>query len=467
MVSLSLVGLPNDVTIGHTARVSAHAAERTSLRQALGLAEFRAVLFSSALSTLGDQVTRIAVAVLVYERTNSPFFATATLACSYLTWLLAGPFLSAIADRCRWRRLMVGCDLARAALITLLLIPDVPLWLVFAVLLLVGMLAPPFDAAKSALLPEILTGEQYLAGNAVVGAVNQGAMVGGFLLGGLLVATLSPQGALAVDAATFVVSALLLGFGLRPRPRPEPSGNSLARDARDGISVVAGSPRLRLMLGYGLLGSITMIAPEGLAVPVADQLGGGAATAGLLTAALPAGFLLGSFAVLRVAPDRREKLLPVLTGLACVPLLLSAFAPSTTVLAGLWALSGACSASQLVANAAYMLSAPEGVRARAFGVAVSLIMATQGVTLLAVGALAERFDPRLAVAIAGIVALLLLVPIASAGRSPAERARPDATPAAPSWSAAAPRPRTESQPEAALETPRAQAAPVNRRRSLG
>ncbi len=106
----------------------------------------------TALSTVGDQIARIAVALLVLERSGSAFAASATYACSYLTWLVGGPFLSSIADRYPRRRVMVVCDLLRMALIACLAVPGTPLWAVFCVLVLVGLLAPPFDAARSSLL---------------------------------------------------------------------------------------------------------------------------------------------------------------------------------------------------------------------------------------------------------------------------------------------------------------------------
>ena len=401
-------GLYLGATISDTAQVPAPVAARVPVRSVLALPEFRGVLLSSGLSLLGDQVARIAVALLVYDRTGSAFASSATYACSYLTWLISGPVLSALADRHRRRRLMVVCDLLRAGLVVLLVVPDLPLIVVFGVLVLVGLLAPPFDAAKSALLPEMLDGDQYVTGSAVIGFVAQAGQVAGFLVGGLLVAATGVGTALALDAATFVVSALALAALVRERPPPRDERRRLAADIAEGVGVVARTPVLLRMLGFGLLGSVVMVAPEGLAVPVADQVGGGAGTAGVLSAAVPAGFLLGSFLVLRRDPERRTELLPALVALACVPLLLTPLTDRGEVVAALGLLSGLGGAGQLVANAAYMTSTPPGARGRAFGLAVTALMAVQGLVLLAVGALSEVVDPRTAVAAAGLAALVLL-----------------------------------------------------------
>ncbi len=387
------------------------------MREVLAVGEFRAVLASVGFSVVGDQIARIAVALLVYGETRSTFAASATYACSYLTWLVAGPLLSAVADRQPKRRLMVTCDLLRAGLVAVLVVPGLPLPAVFAVLVLVGVLAPPFDAAKSALLPDVLEGDRYVAGSAVVNAVVQAAQVLGFLLGGVVVAAASVRGALALDALSFLLSAALLTAGVRERSPVPAERRSLLRDTREGVTLVSRSPVLRRLLGFGALGMVATIVPEGLAVPVAERVGGGEVTAGVLTAALPAGFLVGSFLVLRVPPVRRGRLLVPLTVLTCVPLLLTPFAGSGTAVGLLWAVAGVGSALQLVANADYMTSTPRAARARAFGVAVTALMALQGGALLLGGAAAELVDPRSAVAGAAALALLALPLLTRSGRT--------------------------------------------------
>ena len=159
-------------------------------------------------------------------------------------------------------------------------------------------------------------------------------------------------------------------------------------------------------LAYGVVGSLAMIVPEGLAVPVSEGLGGGPMTAGVLTAAVPAGYLVGSFCVLRVPVARRPALLPGLTVLSCVPLLLTPLVNSSPVVVALWVLTGAASAVGLVANAAFMVAVPPEARGRAFGLANSSLMAVQGAFLLAAGALAEWVGPLAAVGVAGVVVIV-------------------------------------------------------------
>ena len=384
------------------------------------------MLAADGLSTVGDQVARIAVALLVLERSGSAFAASATYACSYLTWLLGGPFLTALADRYPRRRVMVVCDLLRMALIASLAVPGTPLWTVFAVLILVGLLAPPFEAARSSLCADLLTGERYVVGNALINAVGQAGQLLGFVAGGALVVGLGVEGALLTDAVTFGLSALLL-VQVRERQHhatKHESGTTRWREAMAGFAVLRQTPRLRVLLCWGLLSAMAVIAPEGLAVAVAEQDGRGPFVAGLLTAAVPAGFLLGSWLVLRLPVERREPLFPLMVAASCLPLLLTAVVEDALVLCALWAVAGIGNALQLVANSAFVQAVPTQVRGRAFGVAATLLMAVQGVVLLAAGALAEVTGPRLPVAVMA-AATLLLVPLlvaTSQSTTPAARA---------------------------------------------
>lgn len=379
--------------------------------EVLRVREFRGLLVADGLSTLGDQVARIAVALLVLERSGSAFAASATYACSYLTWLLGGPLLSALPDRYPRRRVMVVSDLVRMVLVALLALPGLSLWLVFTLLILVGLLSPPSDAARSALLADVLEGEGYVVGNALSNAVGQAGQVGGFVAGGALVGLIGVEGALLADAATFAVSAVLLLAMVKEhrvvRAADTAPGSALS-EALAGAHLVWGSKRLRVLLFWALLSAGSVIAAEGLAVPISDELGGGPLAAGILTASAPAGFLIGSWLLLRVPSSRRETLFPVLVAVTCLPLLLTPLVESIPVLVALWVLAGCGNALQLVANSAFVQAVPVHLRGRAFGVAVTLLMVLQGLVLLAAGALAELTGPRTPIAVLALLSLLLV-----------------------------------------------------------
>src|SRR5690349_10655535 len=152
-------------------------------RDVFAVAEFRAVFLADLFSLLGDQIAAVAVAVLLYERSGSPLIAALGYATAYLPWLLGGPFLAAWAERFPTRRLLIGCDLGRAALIGLAALPGLPMLLVGLLLLAAALLAPPFEAARSALLPQILVGDRYPVAMSLRDAVHQSSQLIGFGVG--------------------------------------------------------------------------------------------------------------------------------------------------------------------------------------------------------------------------------------------------------------------------------------------
>ena len=382
----------------------------------LGDREFRAVFLSDTVSVVGDQVARIAVALLVYDRTGSPLAASATYACTYLAWLLGGPVLSALADRLPRRRVIVTADVARAALVGLLVLPGLPTALVFAALVAVGLMSPPFEAARSALMADILIGDRYVVGNALIGTTGQAGQVGGFVVGGALVAALGTRGALFVDAVTFAVSAVLFVALVHDRPvPPAPTAERGLQALATGFRVVSGGRDLRALVGWGALAAAVTIPPEGLAVAVAQDLHGGSVTAGVLTATVPAGFVIGSWLLLRLPGSRRRALFPWLVGASAGLLALSPLLHSVWLLAALWTVAGAGTALQTVANSAFVQAVPRALRGRAFGVAATILMAVQGVVLLAAGALAEPLGAVGAISALAVAGLVVLAAALLAG----------------------------------------------------
>ncbi|PZS28444.1 MAG: MFS transporter [Pseudonocardiales bacterium] len=387
---------------------------QATYRETFAVSEFRALWVAQIFSIVGDYLARIALSVLVFHRTGSTFLTATIFAVSFLPPVIGGPILAGLADRYPRRTVMVLCDLLRAALVALMVISHVPILVLAALLFVTELLASPFSAARSATLPDVLPGDLYVMGSAVSNITNELGQVFGLGVGGTVVAVLGTHGALGVDAATFLLSAVVLRLGVRKRgiDQDEESGRvSLLAGTMAGTRLVFGQPRLRALVCLAWLCAFYVV-PEGLAVPYAASLGGGAATAGLLLAANPAGTVLGAVVVSRLfTPPRRLQLMGPLAVLSCVPLLGFVAKPGLVWATVLLAVSGIGSAYNLPANAAFVAAVPSHQRGQAFGLVASGMSVFQGVALLAGGALAQFSQPSLVIAGAGaagvVVALLL------------------------------------------------------------
>ena len=360
--------------------------------------EFRAVFAAGALSWVGDYVAKAAVTLLVYQQTQSVALSSAAFAVSYLPWLLGGPLLAALAERHPYRRVMVACDVIRMVLMLLIAIPDLPVPAVLALVFAATLANPPSQAAKSALIAQILAGDRLVVGLSLNASIGQAAQVLGYVVG-VAIASIDPVVALLFNAATFGLSALLVRLGVRHRQSAMTSAHRshLLRETAQGFQIVFGTPVLRAIAVLVFSAMLFSVVPEGLAAAWANKDASGdmnASTAqAVIMAANPVGFILGGLLVSRLfGPTRRLALmrpLAVLAPLALVPAVLD---PSPLVVALLSALCGFAVAGMLpMANGLFVQALPNGFRARAFGVMATGVQVIQGIAVLATGLLAERF----------------------------------------------------------------------------
>ncbi|MEQ3552345.1 MFS transporter [Pseudonocardia nematodicida] len=389
--------------------------------------DFRALFAAEALSTAGDQVARVALSILVLERTGSVAWSATFYALTFLPALFGALLLGHLADRFPRRAVMVVTDLLRAGLVVLMALPGLPLPLLSALLVLVVLIRGPNTAARSALLPDLLPGALLTRGMAVRQVSVQVAQVAGFGAGGVLVALMTPSGALLIDAGTFAVSAVIVGFGLRARSAIR-AGGAAAPDrtasaarwlhgARTGLGLVLGHPRRRYLVIACWVVGIYML-PEALAAAHAVAIGAGPAETGVLMAANPAGSVVGAalFAFVLPARNREGGIVPLAAG-AAVCLALTPLAPGLWAAVGLWALSGGCATACLVqAQSEFARATPSEVRGSATGVAASGLVASQGVAVLLGGLLADRTDPALALGVFGILGVVLALVVRQLGR---------------------------------------------------
>lgn len=394
---------------------------QATFRDVFRVGEFQALWTALVLSVVGDQLARVALALLVFARTNSAALTALTYALTLLPDLLGGPLLSGLADRFPRREVMVAADMSRAALVSLMAIPGMPLALVAVLLVVVQLLASPFNAARGAVLPAMLVGDTFVAGQAVVNITYQTGQLFGFVAGGVIVAFTGPYVALLIDAATFIVSAVLVRWGTSARPAshngngiPVSQAKATVAALRAGTGLVWRDRNLRTLVGLACICGFYVIG-EGLAVPYAHELGGGAVAAGLLFAAFPAGNALGMILLLRlIPPQRRLRLLGPLAMAACAVLLICLAQPNLAGTLVVLTLSGAAASHQTVAAAAFVRAVPDANRGQAFGLANTSIRVAQGLGIVLAGLVAESVPPSTVVGIFGGVGLLLAMVAATA-----------------------------------------------------
>ena len=390
-------------------------AARTTFRDVFAVAEFRALWMAQLLSVVGDQLARVALTVLVYDRTRSALLAAITFVASVVPTFIGGVTLAWLADRYPRRAVMIACDVIRGALVVVMAIPGVPLAALVALLFVVTLIGAPFTAARAAVFPDVLQGDRYVMGTAVTLTTYQFAQVLGFALGGTLVGFFGVRTSLVIDAATFAGSALIVRALVRARPAPAAGHHgesSRMAGIFAGIRLVIAKPALRTPLLFGLLAAFYNAA-EGVAAPLAHALGGGAVAVGMILAANCLGQTVGAIMFSRfVAPPTRLRFTGPLAFCACAVLVLFFGQPDLSVALLILLASGLFAAYQVAANAAFVTAAPKEQRSQAFGVAQGTMSMGQGVVMILAGAAAEHHSAEQAIAVCGAVGAVVAVVVA-------------------------------------------------------
>ncbi|HYS38628.1 MAG TPA: MFS transporter, partial [Pseudonocardiaceae bacterium] len=240
------------------------------MRAVLAVGEFRALWLAEAVSIAGDQLAKVALALVVYAKTGSALWSAVVYALSFLPALAGGLGLSQLADRYPRRLIMVIGAVLQAIFVGVMSVPGMPLAAMCALLVGVGIAQAPALAAQNAITRDVFTDDDlYYRSQDIRGITTNTVMLLGLAGAGLLVVAVGSSTALLIDSVTFVLSALLVGFAVHERPLPDRTENPswLA-----GLRYIRESTRLRTLLWLSWLVGLAVV-PEGLAAPLAVQLG--------------------------------------------------------------------------------------------------------------------------------------------------------------------------------------------------
>ena len=266
--------------------------------------EYRRLWAARTVSQWGDVVQTVFLALLVYELTGSGLGVAGVVAAEILPVLLLAPLAGALVDRLPRVQVMVAADLGRAALVALLVVTQDSLWLVLAVAMGTSVGTVFFNPAAGSVLPALVPGHRLVAANSGIWTA---AVLSQILLApvaGLAVLTLGFRVGFAVNAASYVVSALVLR-GLHVPRAPAPlERRHLLRDAADGAGYLLRDRLLRALAVAQLLAALSAGATSALLVVYArERLQVSGSGYGLLLSAIGGGAALGPLLLLRLIRD--------------------------------------------------------------------------------------------------------------------------------------------------------------------
>ena len=305
---------------------------------------FRLLFLGQAISLLGDGMVGVALAFAVLDETGSASDLGIVLAARtvpLVAFLLVG---GVWADRLPRRALMVTTDLIRFAahgLMAALLIAGSPsVWALAALAGIAGAASAFFNPAISGIMPAVVSTERLQQANALRGLTEGAGRIAGPALAGVLVVGVGPGWALAVDAATFGVSALFLVAIPIPRHVPVESHSFIA-DLRDGWDDFRSRTWLWTTVASTTFGNMMFAAYFVLGPLVADRELGGAGAWALIASAFGVGLLVGGIVLLQMDPQRPALVATLAVALYTLPLAFLAIPAAVPVTAAGALLAGA------------------------------------------------------------------------------------------------------------------------------
>ncbi len=274
-------------------------------------ADFRRLFVSQTISTLGDKMVLVALALLVMERTGSTAdlgLVVGAQSASLLAFLIVG---GVWADRLPRHRIVVFTDVFRGGLhgvLAVLVFADaLTLAELVAIEVLFGAAEAFFQPASSALLPQTVPEDLIQDATAATRFAQRIAGFAGPAIATGLVLGLGTGTAFAIDAATFLVSARLVAQ-LHPRPRGDDDAGervSLIVDARAGFREVRERPWIWVTITVFSVYLVVAYAPYMVLGPaVGAAVYGRAAAWGWIVAGIGLGTALGSLLGMRWRPRR-------------------------------------------------------------------------------------------------------------------------------------------------------------------
>ena len=410
--------MPGDPTAGATLAASPARANHRSEIPLTENRDFKVLLTSQGISSLGDAVSFTALPLLVLALTGSGFAMGIVGAVQTLPDLVFGMVAGALADRSDRKRMMLLADLGRAVLTALIPISIALGGPTMAVILLVAaplsILRSFFLASYTASVPAVVGRGQIGRANSYFEAIYSVGFIVGPAIAGVLATTIGPGPTLGIDAVSFAFSAIGLLFVRRDLRAPvERPRGPLLKEIREGIDYIAGDPTLRsAILFWGAVSILTAPLVSALAVHITRDLGYPPSILGLVLMAYGVGTVIG--ALISARKGTRGSVAPFLLGGTVVTagaLIILAITPEVPVMVAVAMVSGVAQSMVLLTYLTLRtVYSPDALLGRIGSTARTISLGLQPIGLLVGGALIDLTSGSTTIVLMGIsIALVSLV----------------------------------------------------------
>ena len=364
--------------------------------------EFRPLFVSSSLHVAAQTVSGLALGTLIYDSTGSPLLSALAIFGPSLAQVVGMTTLLAAADRLPPRAALAGLGWVFAAATAAQALPGLPVTVAFGILFVVGVVSSVGGGVRWGLLNEILPKGGYLLGRSVMNMSVGVMQICGFATGGLLIALLSPRGALITGACLYFGSAVVARWFLSRREPRSTERASVAATWRNNVNLLSLKPRRRVFLALWLPNGL-VVGCESLFVAYSPKY------SGLLFAFAALGMLVGDTWAGRFRPQRLAVGLYVLLA---APYLIFFLEPAIPIAVAAVAISAIGYSASLLMQERLMGLTPDELGGQALGLHSSGMLVMQGVGAAVAGGIAQLTSPGLAMSVMAVASLVVTVTLA-------------------------------------------------------
>ena len=373
---------------------------------------FALLFWATAGSAIGTYLAALALSVDIFDRTGSGAWLAALLIADFLPIVVIGITLGPLVDRLSRRRLMILSDLVRAATFAALPFVERP-GLIVLLAAVNGIATGFFRPAAWAGFPNLVSEDDREQATSLLSTVEHVAWMVGPVLAGALLAIQGTAVAYWFNAATFLLSALLVArIPAASLRSDDPITKGHWEDLRAGLGLVFHSrPLLTVLVAWNVSAFATALVNVAEVPLVKDELDGGNIGLGLLVGATGLGLVVGSF--FAASALQRFGMRSLYAGSLLVMAVgfgIASASPTVAVAAVLAAFATIGNGAAIVCNQLLVQEgAPDAMRGRALAVLMSTYYGVLGLAMAGGGLLVDGAGARAAWAVAGVVYLLATI----------------------------------------------------------
>lgn len=276
--------------------------KKLGYRAVLKQREYLKIMAAGLINRFGDSIDEVAYTWIVYELTGNAAWSAVIFGANQLPSVLVTPLAGAWVEGRKKKTILVVTDLIRAACVALVatayLLGALEAWMLLATTLVISTAEAFRGPANTALTPRVLDRDCYEYGMSLSGTLSSLVELIGMAAAAGIIAAIGTAGAIYVDVATFLLSALIIRtvrVGEEDHGKRRFDGRSYLATLHQGFQYVWQRRTVRFIITVCIFLNVVLVPLNSLQAPLASEiLGGGAEVISLVAMALNVGVLLGS-----------------------------------------------------------------------------------------------------------------------------------------------------------------------------